>query len=168
METTATSLPVAPEHYTGYLDSPIGPLAVTATATGIVAVRYVIAKGAPSSRPPACLSQALSQLEDYFAGTRRTFSLPLLPQGTVFQATVWAALIHIPFGQTASYREIAARIGRPRAVRAVGDANGRNSLNILIPCHRVVGADGSLTGYGGGLWRKQWLLDHERKTLAST
>lgn len=153
------------ERYTGYLDSPLGPLAVTATVTGIVAVRYVPAKDDPSSQPPVCLRQALAQLAEYFAGRRRTFSLPLLPHGTVFQTAVWAALVHIPFGQTASYREIAARIDRPRAVRAVGHANGCNRLNILIPCHRVVGADGSLTGYGGGLWRKQWLLDHEKAVL---
>jgi methylated-DNA-[protein]-cysteine S-methyltransferase len=163
MEPCTAGLPAGTEHYTGYLDSPIGPLAVSTTATGIIAVRYILAKGEPPPRPPACLTQALTQLDEYFAGTRRTFSLPLLPQGTVFQTTVWAALVRIPFGQTVSYRDIAARIGRPRAVRAVGDANGCNSLNILIPCHRVVGADGSLTGYGGGLWRKQWLLDHERQ-----
>lgn len=152
----------ATDLFTGYLDTPLGPLAVAATAAGIVAVSYAEAKGTPSPRPPACLTEALGQLEQYFAGRRRAFALPLLPQGTPFQAAVWAALGDIPFGHTVSYRDLAASIGRPQAVRAVGAANGRNCLNILIPCHRVVGADGSLTGYGGGLWRKRWLLDHEQ------
>ncbi len=101
------------------------------------------------------------QLSEYFAGSRRTFELPLRLQGTAFQQTVWRRLTEIPYGDTWSYGQLAARIGKPGASRAVGLANGRNPIAILVPCHRVIGADGSLTGYGGGLERKQWLLAHE-------
>src|SRR5690606_32152543 len=102
------------------------------------------------------------QLDAYFRGTLRTFDLPLAPQGTPFQQTVWEALRHIPYGQTVSYGELARRVGRPAAVRAVGLANGSNPIAIVIPCHRVIGANGTLTGYGGGLPTKQALLALER------
>ncbi|MCA8974064.1 MAG: methylated-DNA--[protein]-cysteine S-methyltransferase [Planctomycetes bacterium] len=107
-------------------------------------------------------SPARRQLAEYFAGRRREFELPLAPRGTPFQLEVWAALRTIPFGSTCSYADIAARIGRPNAVRAVGAANGRNPIAIIVPCHRVIGRDGSLTGYAGGLDRKRRLLQHER------
>jgi len=110
----------------------------------------------------ALVARAADRLSEYFDGTRRTFDLPLAPAGTPFQGEVWDALRAIPYGQTRSYGEIAASIGRPRAVRAVGTANGGNALAIVIPCHRVVGADGKLVGYGGGLWRKRRLLELER------
>lgn len=100
----------------------------------------------------------VAQLGDYFAGTRREFDLPLAPRGTEFQRAVWAELARIPYGQTISYGELARRLGKPAAVRAVGRANGQNPIPIVLPCHRVIGADGSLTGYGGGLDRKQTLL----------
>jgi len=102
------------------------------------------------------------QVEEYFAGARREFSLPLVLSGTAFQEKVWKELLTIPYGATRSYEEQARRIGKPRAVRAVGRANGDNRIAIIVPCHRVVGKDGKLTGYGGGLWRKQYLLDLER------
>lgn len=102
-----------------------------------------------------------SQLDEYFAGTRTSFELPLRPAGTAFQLQVWNELLNIPCGETATYAGIAARLGKPTAIRAVGAANGRNPISIIVPCHRVVGADGSLTGYAGGLECKKWLLEHE-------
>jgi len=107
------------------------------------------------------LPEAVRQLGEYFAGKRRVFDLPLHLNGTEFQRRVWRALTEIPYGETWSYGELAKRIGNPKASRAVGLANGRNPVSILVPCHRVIGADGSLTGYGGGVQRKQWLLAHE-------
>jgi AraC family transcriptional regulator of adaptative response/methylated-DNA-[protein]-cysteine methyltransferase len=104
-----------------------------------------------------------SELDEYFEGKRKTFTVPLDTAGTTFQQRVWQMLTTIPYGQTRSYGEQARLIGMPTAVRAVARANGDNRISILIPCHRVVGADGKLTGYGGGLWRKQWLLELERK-----
>ena len=109
-------------------------------------------------------SEALArELAEYFAGARTTFSARIVQRGTPFTAQVWAALCEIPCGETRSYGQIAERIGRPSAVRAVARANGANQVAILVPCHRVIGADGTLVGYGGKLWRKQWLLDHERR-----
>jgi methylated-DNA-[protein]-cysteine S-methyltransferase len=101
------------------------------------------------------------QLDAYFGGTLRRFDIPLAPRGTEFQLAVWEALTHIPFGETITYRDLAIRIGNPAAVRAVGAANGANPIPIVVPCHRVIGADGSLTGFGGGLDTKRWLLHHE-------
>jgi methylated-DNA-[protein]-cysteine S-methyltransferase len=109
------------------------------------------------------LSAAAVQLGEYFAGRRKEFEVPLAPQGTPFQRAVWSELLRIPFGETVSYGEIAARIARPRAVRAVGAANGRNPIALIVPCHRVIGSDGTLTGYGGGLPTKRWLLAHEER-----
>ena len=111
---------------------------------------------------------AITQLEEYFSGTRRDFELPLDLQGTEFQVSAWNALADIPYGQTASYGQQAASIGRPKAVRAIGGANGRNPVAIVLPCHRIVGADGSLTGFGGGIEVKKWLLDHEQAMLHNT
>ena len=111
--------------------------------------------------PSAVHAQVKTELDAYFAGTLRAFSVPLLTPGSPFQKTVWEALCTVPFGQTYSYGDLARRIGNPRAVRAVARANGDNRIAIMIPCHRIIGADGTLTGYGGGLWRKRWLLRHE-------
>ena len=110
------------------------------------------------------LAELHRQLDEYFSGGRREFDLPLAAVGTPFQQSVWAELRKIPYGGTAGYGQIAARLGHPTAVRAVGAANGRNPISLLVPCHRVVGADGSLTGYAGGVEAKRWLLDHERVT----
>ena len=107
------------------------------------------------------LADAVTQLDEYFAGTRREFELELAPKGTAFQLAVWEALVAIPYGTTASYGDIARRVGRPNAVRAVGQANGRNPIAIVVPCHRVIGSDHSLTGYGGGIERKRYLLSLE-------
>ncbi|HEY4245077.1 MAG TPA: methylated-DNA--[protein]-cysteine S-methyltransferase [Kofleriaceae bacterium] len=113
-------------------------------------------------RETKLLARAATQMAEYFAGKRTEFDLPMSPRGTDFQRRVWAQLAKIPFGVTWSYGEVAARIGRPAASRAVGAANGQNPLAILLPCHRVIGSNGSLTGYGGGLPLKKWLLAHER------
>ena len=111
------------------------------------------------------ISETERQLSDYFSGKRRTFAVPLDVRGTAFQTAVWNALLTIPYGETRSYKQQAEAIGRPQAVRAVARANGDNRISIIIPCHRVIGSDGTLIGYGGGLWRKQHLLDLEAKGL---
>jgi len=113
------------------------------------------------------LAEAARQLDEYFAGERRTFDLPLAPRGTPFQQRVWSALRDMPYGATTSYGALALRLGDPNATRAVGAANGRNPISIIVPCHRVIGASGSLTGFGGGLERKRWLLEHEARTAGT-
>lgn len=110
---------------------------------------------------PAELVKAKQQLQEYFSGNRQTFDFALSPEGTDFQQKVWNELKNIPFGKTISYLTLAKRLGDPKVIRAAASANGKNPLPIVIPCHRVIGSDGSLTGYAGGLWRKQWLLEHE-------
>lgn len=147
-------------NYSATMESPIGPLLLTCSATGLTSLQM----GARAEREHdhALLQQARKQLTEYFAGERTEFELPLEPQGTEFQREVWEQLRAIPYGETASYGQIAQRVGRPQASRAVGAANGANPIAIVVPCHRVIGADGSLTGFGGGLPRKQWLLQHER------
>ncbi|HTR51533.1 MAG TPA: methylated-DNA--[protein]-cysteine S-methyltransferase [Kofleriaceae bacterium] len=144
--------------------APFGTLRLDARGDELVALWL------PNAEPPdvpvgssRVLARAATQLDEYFAGTRRTFDLPLAPHGTGFQQRVWRALCAIPFGATSSYGELARAIGRPAASRAVGAANGRNPIAIIVPCHRVIGANGTLTGYGGGLATKAWLLDHERR-----
>ena len=113
------------------------------------------------------VNNAITQLDEYFAGSRRNFDVPLDLHGTEFQVAAWNALAEIPYGHTASYGQQAALSGRPKAVRAIGGANGRNPVAIVLPCHRIVGADGSLTGFGGGIEVKKWLLDHEQTVLHS-
>src|SRR5690606_26543840 len=119
----------------------------------------------PTSHDPARAADAARQLREYFEGARTTFDLPLAAHGSEFQRRVWATLMEIPAGETRSYGWVAERIGRPSASRAVGAANGQNPIVIVVPCHRVVGANGTLTGYGGGLQRKRWLLEHETASL---
>lgn len=145
------------------MPSPLGPLTLTARQNRLVSILFGEAAGSESGDP--VLREARRQLEEYFAGSRRDFDLPLGASGTPFQQQVWRALGTIPFGQTASYSDVARLIGRPRAVRAVGAANGRNPLAIVVPCHRVIGSDGQLTGYAGGLEVKCWLLAHEGGTV---
>ncbi len=148
------------------LPSPIGGLLLTATSHGLRGVWILGEKHCPPVSPDwqenaAVFTQAAAQLREYFAGTRRDFDLPLDPTGTPFQQDAWEALRQIPYGSTRSYQQQAAAIGRPAAVRAIGTANGKNPISIIVPCHRVIGANGHLTGYGGGLPAKQWLLNHE-------
>jgi len=148
-------------HFT-YVDSPIGRLKLEADGRALTALHLRPAAGEGVEDAHAGpLPAAVRQLAEYFAGTRRAFDLPLAPRGTPFQESVWRALMEIPFGATASYGEIARRVAKPGAARAVGLANNRNPIAIIVPCHRVIGADGSLTGYGGGLPMKRWLLEHE-------
>ena len=144
------------------MDSPVGPLTLTwnGALTGVGFDTEPV-----GTRDDRALAVARRQLDEYFRGKRECFELPLALAGTPFQLAVWAALVKIPFGRAVSYRDIARSIGRPRAVRAVGAANGQNPLAIVVPCHRVIGADGSLTGYGGGVPKKRWLLEHEGALL---
>ncbi|MDR1476532.1 MAG: methylated-DNA--[protein]-cysteine S-methyltransferase [Rickettsiales bacterium] len=141
--------------------SPIGPLSLAEEGGRIVRLDFGEAKGERAATP--LLREAESQLRAYFAERLKKFDLPLDPRGTEFQRKAWNALLEIPYGETRSYGEIAARIGNPKACRAVGMANNRNPISIIVPCHRVVGADGSLVGYGGGLGVKKFLLELESK-----
>lgn len=142
------------------VSSPIGRLTLVASDSGLRTIDWG-STGTRRSESPV-LQLAAAQLEEYFAGTRRAFDLPLDLRGTPFQLRAWNALAEIPYGTTVSYTEQARLLGVPRAVRAIGAANGRNPLPIVLPCHRVIGASGALTGYGGGLDVKRWLLAHER------
>jgi methylated-DNA-[protein]-cysteine S-methyltransferase len=150
-----------------YFESPIGRLLLTTDGAALTGLYMEPSRKAQSldgwsqNVTVGPLAAATLQLTEYFAGSRREFDLPLRLQGTGFQTRVWQELTEIPYGQTWSYGELAKRIDKPSASRAVGLANGRNPISIVVPCHRVIGADGSLTGYGGGLPRKQWLLAHE-------
>jgi len=146
------------------MPSPLGLIEIAASDQGIHAILFVDTSSAPSSTDQPLLQQCQLQLQQYFAGERQQFDLPLAATGTGFQQQVWQALCQIDYGQTCSYSAIAARLNNPKAVRAVGAANGRNPLSIVVPCHRVIGANGSLTGYAGGLDRKRWLLAHEQQS----
>jgi methylated-DNA-[protein]-cysteine S-methyltransferase len=155
------------------VDSPVGPLTLVAddgVLTGLYmeSQRHRPPEGEFGARDDTPFTEVARQLEEYFAGQRTGFDLPVALTGTPFQRMVWAALREIPYGETISYRELAERIGRPTATRAVGLANGRNPVGIVVPCHRVVGATGALTGYGGGLERKLHLLEHERRHAGLT
>ena len=157
--------------YVWTADSPIGPLTLLGdgerlTGLRMAAQRHAAPVATEAVRDHGPFAAAIAQLEAYFAGERRSFDLPLHLDGTPFQVRVWQALREIPYGTTTSYGALARRIGSPGAVRAVGLANGRNPISIVVPCHRVIGADGSLTGYGGGLDRKRYLLGLESSELA--
>lgn len=149
------------------LESPIGLIAVSGSASGITAVTFVddAPAGIDSAGAPDVVRECVRQLDEYFQGRRREFSVPLNLAGTPFQQRVWRELLTIPFGHTTTYGAIANRLGDPKTIRAVGRANGQNPIPILVPCHRVIGSDGSLIGYGGGLWRKRWLLEHEGQAV---
>ncbi len=149
--------------------SPVGALPLVASDVGLVAILWPddapgrVRLDAEREQPDhPVLVEAIAQLTTYFDGRRHRFDLPLDPRGTDFQQSVWSALLDIPYGETRSYAEIARAIGHPSAVRAVGAANGRNPLSIVAPCHRVVGSNGALTGFAGGLETKRWLLAHEQ------
>lgn len=141
--------------------SPVGPLTLTQEDQALTGLHFGEHPQQGAEGPTPLLEKAARQLEEYFAGQRKKFSLPLAPKGTEFQLRVWQALLQIPYGETRSYGELAAMVGNPKACRAVGGANHRNPLSILIPCHRVVGTKGSLTGYAGGLSVKEFLLKLE-------
>ncbi len=143
----------------GYYESPLGLIEIGGTAEAITSLDFVEQRREGSSN--SLVEEAVAQTAAYFARERQQFELSLVFQGTEFQCLVWRQLMTIPYGTTVSYGEVARAIGKPRAVRAVGAANGRNSIALFVPCHRVIGSDGSLTGYAGGLWRKTWLLKHE-------
>jgi methylated-DNA-[protein]-cysteine S-methyltransferase len=153
-------------HYTT-IDSPIGELLLTAEDGALTGLSMSPFEIDPDWRhDPDALADAATQLAEYFAGERTEFELELSPAGTEFQQRVWAMLREIPYGETTTYGTLANRLGNPRTVRAVGLANGRNPISIVVPCHRVIGADGSLVGYGGGLERKRTLLAHEAEVAA--
>lgn len=153
----------------GTLDTPIGPIRVAAHSGGLARVLFAAQRDEvleedpnPSAKAKQHLEAALNALKEYFTGHRQSFEgLTLAPEGTDFQLSVWRALLDIEHGDTCAYRDIATAIGNPKAVRAVGLANGKNPIPVIVPCHRVIGADGTLTGFGGGLPAKKWLLEHE-------
>ena len=148
---------------TTYIKTPLGIAKIRGDDAGISEIS-VLDGGEIDLIIPNILQEAVSQLNDYFVGKRTDFNFKLNPQGTDFQQRVWKGLLEIPYGTTMSYLELSKKLGDVKAIRAVASANGKNPLWIVVPCHRVIGTDGSLTGYAGGLWRKKWLLEHENPT----
>jgi len=148
--------------YKAYYKSKIGLIEIGGTEDGILSLGFVQEESVDNSDIPPCLEKCIEQLDEYFRGKRKEFSVDLLLRGTDFQKKVWNELKKILFGKTVSYKDIAISIGDKKAARAVGGAIGKNKIGIIIPCHRVIGSDGRLTGYGGGIWRKKWLLKHEK------
>ena len=150
-----------------YYQSEIGLLEIVGTESGLTSVEFFERETGTNYSNPAeilpVVAQCVNQLDEYFQAKRKVFELALTPEGTEFQKSVWTQLLEIPYGETVSYLDIARAIGNEKAIRAVGAANGANPLAIIVPCHRVIGSDGKLTGYGGGVWRKEWLLNHERR-----
>jgi len=149
--------------YTSYYSSPVGQLKIQCSDDHLQAVIFMDEKEEKAQDEHAILSLATTQLDEYFSGNRKNFDLPLLQTGTQFQQKVWDLLVQIPFGKTISYNDLSKQYGDVKAIRAVASANGKNNLAIIVPCHRVIGSNQSLTGYAGGLWRKKWLLEHEAK-----
>lgn len=160
MEPTVESI----MNYSSYFQTSIGILEVLASQDAIHSILFVDRMG--ESLPNEITQKAQQQLEEYFLGKRRDFDLPLDAGGTNFQQSVWKNLCEIEYGSTCCYQDIANAIANPKAVRAVGSANGKNPMTIVVPCHRVIGSDGSLTGYAFGVDKKEWLLKHERKNCA--
>lgn len=146
-----------------FIKTPLGIAKIVGDEEGISEIS-VLDEGDISKSIPKELKEVVVQLKDYFSGKRNDFDLKLNPKGTDFQQKVWKELLNIPFGKTISYLDIAKKLGDPKVIRAAASANGKNPLWIVVPCHRVIGTDGSLTGYAGGLWRKKWLLEHESPT----
>ena len=147
-----------------YYKTPIGTAKIEGNNDGITSITVLNEEIPTSKTNPACLQDCVLQLNEYFTGNRKTFNLKLNPQGTKFQKKVWEALQNVPYGKTITYLEQSKILGNVKAIRAVAGANGKNPISIVIPCHRIIGSDGSLTGYAGGLWRKKWLLEHENPT----
>lgn len=148
---------------TSIVQSPIGSLKLEASEEALHSISFLDADLPEQLSEFPILQETQKQLAEYFSGKRKVFELPLCPKGTDFQKSVWDEVYKVPFGETASYLAISKQLGNPDAIRAVGTSNGRNPIPIIIPCHRIIGSDGSLTGYAGGLARKKWLLDHEAK-----
>ena len=146
--------------YYGYCWSQIGLIEVGGTEREILSVEFVD-RYRPQHESHATVREGVRQIDEYLGGQLREFDLPLGMYGTDFQRQVWRQVLTVPYGQAATYQDVADAIGNPLAVRAVGAANGRNPLPLIVPCHRIIGRDGHLVGYGGGLWRKEWLLRHE-------
>lgn len=150
---------------TAYINSPLGITRITGDENGVAEISVRNEEQQPTAKIPKALKEAVKQLNEYFNGQRTEFTFKLNPQGTEFQQKVWQELLNIPFGKTVSYMDITKKLGDVKAIRAVASANGKNPLWIVVPCHRVIGTDGSLTGYAGGLWRKKWLLEHETPSM---
>jgi len=148
--------------YTACYRSEIGPFEIVGNHKGILTITFNKEPVVTDRNLPAGIRECLRQLDEYFKGRRRKFNIPLLLKGTDFQKAVWRQLQKILFGQTVSYGDVARAIGRPQAFRAVGNANNKNPIPLIIPCHRVIGSDGKMVGFGSGIWRKEWLLDHEK------
>ena len=152
--------------YYGYYNSPIGVLEIITSDCAIISAMFVD-EMKENTGQSEILKIVIKQFDEYFKGTRKDFDIKCEVQGTEFQKKVWDALMEIPYGVTLSYKELAIVIGNEKATRAVGNANSKNIISIIIPCHRVIGSDKSLTGYAGGISRKKWLLEHEREILKS-
>lgn len=148
---------------TCFINSPLGITKIVGDDNGILAISF-LEEGIISDVIPSVLNEAVLQLQDYFRNERTEFTFKINPKGTDFQQKVWQELLHILYGKTISYLDLSKKLGDIKAIRAAASANGKNPLLIVVPCHRVIGTDGSLTGYAGGLWRKKWLLEHENPT----
>ena len=146
---------------TAFIKTPLGVAKIEGDENGVSVISILDDTASVSKEIPENLKLAVSELNDYFDGKRFDFSFPTNPTGTEFQKNVWKELVQIPFGKTTSYMDLSKKLGDVKAIRAVASANGKNPLWIVVPCHRVIGSNGSLTGYAGGLWRKKWLLEHE-------
>lgn len=149
---------------TAFINSPLGITKIVGDENGI-SIISILEEGQITKTIPKELKTAVTQLNEYFEGKRNHFDFKMNPKGTEFQQKVWQELLAIPFGKTMSYLDLSKKLGDVKAIRAVASANGKNPLWIVVPCHRVIGTDGSLTGYAGGLWRKKWLLEHETPSL---
>ena len=151
-----------------YYKTPIGTAKITGNTKGVSEVTVIEEVFETSTKIPETLIECVQQLDEYFKGERKIFNLKLNPQGTLFQKRVWSELLQVPYGCTRTYLEQSEILGDVKAIRAVASANGKNPIWIIIPCHRIIGSNGSLTGYAGGLWRKKWLLEHENPPSQQT
>ncbi|WP_088043482.1 methylated-DNA--[protein]-cysteine S-methyltransferase [Bacillus sp. EAC] len=148
---------------TAYINTPVGMMRIVGNEEGVAFIDFLKeGQEEVSENVPSSLKKAANEMIEYFNGTRKEFTLRSIAKGTPFQESVWKELVKIKYGETASYADLAIRIGNPKAVRAVANANARNPLSIIVPCHRIIGSNGKLTGYAGGLWRKEWLLNREK------
>lgn len=159
-QTASINQRATPATHFAYYESPVGLVELGAT-TDALTVLYFVEEPRHETATTPILQRAIAELEAYFAGSLYKFTVPLSFHGTAFQKQVWQQLLTVPYGEATSYQSIANALDNPKAVRAVGAANGQNPISIIAPCHRIIGSDGNLTGYGGGLWRKEWLLRHE-------